>query len=117
MKKHGRIKINGKAKRRLAAMILAGLAMVPSFVYAAEADWQTVEYFSSRGLDIVNAAAAYDRGFTGKGVRLGVCDQPTNFRHPDFSGKIRLGVSHPRDACGRHRRRRQERRRDAWRRL
>ena len=87
MKKHGRIKINGKAKRRLAAMILAGLATVPSFVYAAEADWQTVEYFSSRGLDIVNAAAAYDRGFTGKGVRLGVCDQPTNFRHPDFSGK------------------------------
>lgn len=87
MKKHGRQKINGKAKRRLAAMILAGLAAVPSFVYAAEADWQTVEYFSSRGLDIVNAAAAYDRGFTGKGVRLGVCDQPTNFRHPDFSGK------------------------------
>lgn len=87
MKKHGRIKINGKAKRRLAAMILAGLATVPSFVYAAEADWQTVEYFSSRGLDIVNAAAAYDRGFTGKGIRLGVCDQPTNFRHPDFSGK------------------------------
>ena len=87
MNKHGRIKINGKAKRRLAAMILAGLATVPSFVYAAEADWQTVEYFSSRGLDIVNAAAAYDRGFTGKGVRLGVCDQPTNFRHPDFSGK------------------------------
>ncbi len=87
MKKHGRQEINGKAKRRLTAMILAGLATVPSFVYAAEADWQTVEYFSSRGLDIVNAAAAYDRGFTGKGVRLGVCDQPTNFRHPDFSGK------------------------------
>ena len=87
MNKHGRIKINGKAKRRLAAMILAGLATVPSFVYAAEADWQTVEYFSSRGLDIVNAAAAYDLGFTGRGVRFGVCDQPTNFRHPDFSGK------------------------------
>ncbi len=87
MKKHGRQVINGKAKRRLTAMILAGLATVPSFAYAAESDWQTVEYFSSRGLDIVNAAQAYDLGFTGKGVRLGVCDQPTNFTHPDFSGK------------------------------
>ena len=87
MKKHGKQRINGKAKRRLAAMILAGLAAAPSFACAAESDWQTVEYFSSRGLDIVNAAQAYDLGFTGKGVRLGVCDQPTNFNHPDFSGK------------------------------
>lgn len=87
MKKHGRQRINGKAKRRLAALILAGLAAVPSFACAAESDWQSVEYFSSRGLDIVNAAPAYDLGFTGKGVRLGVCDQPTNFEHPDFSGK------------------------------
>lgn len=87
MNKHKKQELHGKAKRRLAAMILAGLAAAPSFACAAESDWQTVEYFSSRGLDIVNAAQAYDLGFTGKGVRFGVCDQPTNFNHPDFSGK------------------------------
>ncbi len=87
MKKHGTQKLNGKATRRLAALILAGLATAPSFAYAAEADWKTPEYFASRGLDIVNAAAAYDLGFTGKGIRLGVCDSPVNFKHPDFSGK------------------------------
>ena len=38
MKKHGRQRINGKAKRRLAALILAGLAAAPSFACAAEAD-------------------------------------------------------------------------------
>ncbi|MBQ9376522.1 MAG: hypothetical protein IJU05_01790, partial [Schwartzia sp.] len=87
MKKPGRKMNNKKAKRRLTALILAGLATAPSFACAAEADWKTPEYLASGGLDIVNAAQAYDLGFTGKGIRLGVCDSPVNFKHPDFSGK------------------------------
>ena len=92
MRKMKRKKLSGARRRILTAMILAGLSALPfaaasSVAGAAEADWQTEEYFASRGLDIVNAAAAYDLGFTGKGVRFGVCDQPTNFGHPDFSGK------------------------------
>ncbi|ORT98835.1 Extracellular serine protease precursor [Anaerovibrio sp. JC8] len=42
---------------------------------------------ASNGLDIVNAAAAYDQGYTGRGITMGVCDQPINFSHTDFSGK------------------------------
>lgn len=54
---------------------------------AYASDWETPEYLASNGLDIVNAAAAYDQGYTGRGITMGVCDQPINFSHPDFSGK------------------------------
>ncbi len=38
-------------------------------------------------MELINAAAAYEAGYTGKGVILGIADYPVNFLHPEFSGK------------------------------
>ena len=38
-------------------------------------------------LDAVNAASAYANGYTGKGVIVGVCDDPINFLVPEFDLK------------------------------
>ena len=72
-------------KKILSAMLTAGI-----FFYGnvASADnFRDTEYFGSGGLDLINAAAAYEKGFTGKGVTIGVLDQPINFLHPKFSSK------------------------------
>ena len=53
----------------------------------AAADFQDAEYYASNGLDIINAADAYALGYTGKGITLGICDQPTNFLSPEFNQK------------------------------
>ncbi|SEH43273.1 S8 family serine peptidase [Selenomonas sp. KH1T6] len=78
-----------KGSKKLA--ILAALTMGFFFnghAWAAEAaDFQTPEYYASFGLDLLNAASAYAKGYTGKGVILGVCDQPANFLHPEFANK------------------------------
>ena len=54
---------------------------------AAPADFETPEYYASTGLDIINAAEAYDQGITGKGVTIGISDIPINFASPEFSNK------------------------------
>ena len=54
---------------------------------AGASAFETPEYFASRGLDLINAAAAYEKGFTGKGVTIGISDDPSNFTSPEFSTK------------------------------
>ncbi|MDR6093273.1 subtilase-type serine protease [Stenotrophomonas sp. SORGH_AS321] len=49
--------------------------------------WHTDEFKSNWGLGAINADAAYARGLTGKGVRLGVFDTGTELLHPEFAGK------------------------------
>ena len=51
------------------------------------ADHQTTEYNSSTGLDMINAADAYAKGWTGEGAVLGVIDTWQDKDHPDFNGK------------------------------
>lgn len=49
--------------------------------------WRSTEFNADWGLGAVNADAAYARGLSGKGVRLGVFDSGTGLDHPEFAGK------------------------------
>jgi autotransporter-associated beta strand protein len=72
-----------------AILIAAALSLLASFP-ANSADikeFQTKEYYSSNGLDIINAAEAYSKGFTGKDITIGINDQPVNLEHNDFELK------------------------------
>ncbi|QKW55589.1 autotransporter serine protease [Stenotrophomonas sp. NA06056] len=51
------------------------------------ASWRTSEFNRDWGLQAVNADAAYARGLTGAGIRLGVFDSGTGLDHPEFAGK------------------------------
>ncbi|MBQ7453613.1 MAG: S8 family serine peptidase [Selenomonadaceae bacterium] len=81
--------IFSKAKKIfLSAIISAGIFFGGTVADAETTqNFEDAEYFGSDGLDIINAAAAYKKGFTGKGVTIGVLDQPINFLHPKFSAK------------------------------
>ncbi|MDL2216416.1 S8 family serine peptidase [Desulfovibrio sp. OttesenSCG-928-M14] len=68
---------------RLAFRLVAGLCalcllvITTHSVCVASADsWKTQEYINSTGLNAMNAADAYDLGFTGKGAVVGVLDGP-----------------------------------------
>ena len=73
-------------------LLNAGLA-----VKADVADFETTEYKSMNPnyglfpyynpLDQINAAEAYNAGYTGKGVTVGLYDHPVNFSHPDYTNK------------------------------
>lgn len=82
-------KFLSKAKKFfMSAMLAAGILFCNNIGDAASAnDFRDAEYFGSDGLDLVNAAEAYAKGFTGKGITIGVLDQPINFLHPKFSSK------------------------------
>ena len=59
----------------------------------AEADsFKTKEYYNSNGLNLINAANAYELGYTGKGIILGICDQYVKFDHPEFVTKQNSGT-------------------------
>ncbi len=51
------------------------------------ASWRTTEFNNDWGLQAINADAAYARGLTGAGIRLGVFDSGTGLDHPEFAGK------------------------------
>ena len=78
-----------KKKTILARAIVLGLCLgVFSHARAANpSGFETPEYFKSTGLDIINASAAYAKGYTGKGVTIGVSDDAVNFTSPEFSTK------------------------------
>ncbi|WP_083358482.1 autotransporter outer membrane beta-barrel domain-containing protein [Pseudomonas antarctica] len=54
------------------------------------ASWRSNEFKADWGLGAVNADAAYAAGYTGKGVKLGIFDQPVYAQHPEFDspGKV-----------------------------
>lgn len=96
-----------KTNKKLLSLIALSLLLAkPYNVFAADADsFRTDEYYGmdadpisaqankNGALDIINAAAAYAKGYTGKGVTVGVTDAGTvNFSHPEFSGKTGSGV-------------------------
>ena len=73
-------------------LLNAGLA-----VKAEVADFETPEYKSLNPnyelfptynpLDLINAAEAYNAGYTGKGITVGIYDHPVNFGNLEFSNK------------------------------
>lgn len=96
-----------KTNKKLLSLIALSLLLAkPYNVFAADADsFRTDEYYGmdagpisaqankNGALDIINAAAAYAKGYTGKGVTVGVTDAGTiNFSHPEFSGKTGSNV-------------------------
>lgn len=52
---------------------------------------QGVEYQNQHGLALVNAAEAYQLGFTGKGVVIGVVDSGLDTDHSEFYGRLLPG--------------------------
>ena len=86
-----------KTNKKLLSLIVLSLLLVkPYNVFAAGADSFRTDEYKAMGdnvLDLINAAAAYAQGYTGKGVTVGVTDAGTvNFSHPEFSGKTGSGV-------------------------
>ena len=78
-------------KRSLNSLAMLML-MSSSIANAQSADsFKTAEYneMGYTVLDAVNAASAYANGYTGKGVIVGVCDDPINFLVPEFDLKQR----------------------------
>lgn len=54
--------------------------------------WRSTEFQADWGLGAINADAAYARGLSGKGVRLGVFDSGTGLDHSEFAGKDHRSV-------------------------
>lgn len=83
-------------KKLLSLIVLSLLLAKPYNAFAADADSFRTDEYKAMGenvLDLVNAAAAYAQGYTGKGVTVGVTDAGTiNFSHPEFSGKTGSNV-------------------------
>jgi subtilase-type serine protease len=63
------------------AATIANSQSTPSIFY-------TSEYFANWGLQYTYAADAWALGFTGKGVRLGIIDDPAQLSHSEFAGRI-----------------------------
>ncbi|MBP5468056.1 MAG: S8 family serine peptidase [Candidatus Riflebacteria bacterium] len=69
-------------------IIAAALTMLASFPANCTSieEFQTEEYYASN-LDLINAAEAYAKGYTGKGVTIGINDTPVNIEHESFADK------------------------------
>ncbi|PYA55858.1 autotransporter outer membrane beta-barrel domain-containing protein, partial [Serratia marcescens] len=50
------------------------------------ASWRSSEFNAEWGLGVIHADQAYAAGYTGKGIKLGIFDQPVYAKHPEFSG-------------------------------
>lgn len=69
----------------LAAAMTIALASWQS--HAAVSDFETDEYKAMGSLHLINASSAYDLGYTGKGIVIGLIDQIANANHSELSGK------------------------------
>ena len=72
-----------------AIIIASAISLLASFPAnsASIEEFQTEEYYGSGGLDLINAAEAYSKGYTGKGVTIGINDHPVNLQHESFADK------------------------------
>ncbi|MFL4214754.1 S8 family serine peptidase, partial [Enterobacter mori] len=75
----------------ISTCFLAATFCLPPGPLQAAADFRTPEYYASTGLDYLRAAEAYERGYTGKGVIVGVLD--AGFATSgEFAGKYPYGI-------------------------
>ncbi|SDB54811.1 subtilase-type serine protease [Pseudomonas sp. NFACC23-1] len=74
----------------LCALATLGAAQAAPYVEGGRAgnpdSWRSSEFNAEWGLGAINAQQAYAAGYTGKGVKLGIFDQPVYAAHPEFSG-------------------------------
>ncbi|MBC3382831.1 autotransporter domain-containing protein [Pseudomonas sp. SWRI179] len=74
----------------LCALATLGTAQAAPYVEGGRAgepdSWRSSEFNAEWGLGAINAQQAYAAGYTGKGVKLGIFDQPVYAAHPEFSG-------------------------------
>ncbi|SDT61414.1 autotransporter serine protease [Pseudomonas prosekii] len=74
----------------LCAMATLGTAQAAPYVENGKlgdpGSWRSAEFNADWGVGAVNAQNAYAAGYTGKGVKLGIFDQPVYAAHPEFSG-------------------------------
>jgi hypothetical protein len=63
------------------------LGTVTANMSSVVTDHQTTEYNNNHGLNTINAAQAYARGWTGEGAVLGVIDTWQDTDHPELDGK------------------------------
>ncbi|MDA9019692.1 S8 family serine peptidase [Flavimaricola sp.] len=50
-------------------------------------DFLTEEFFANWGLDNIRAQYAWSQGFTGKGEKIAIVDEPAQVTHPEFIGR------------------------------
>lgn len=66
-----------------------GVAQAAPYAEAGQAgnaaSWRSPEFTAQWGLGAINADQAYAAGYTGKGVKLGIFDQPVYAPHPEFA--------------------------------
>ncbi len=83
----------------LCCLASLGTAQAAPYVEAGKqgdaASWRSNEFKADWGLGAVNADVAYAAGYSGKGVKLGIFDQPVYAQHPEFSspGKVQTLVT------------------------
>lgn len=74
------------------ALGLAGIGQAGASNYIEQgkagdaASWRSSEFNAEWGLGAIHADEAYAAGYTGKGIKLGIFDQPVYAKHPEFSG-------------------------------
>lgn len=66
-----------------------GVAHAAPYLEAGQAgtaaSWRSAEFNADWGLGAINADQAYAAGYSGKGIKLGIFDQPVYAPHPEFS--------------------------------
>ncbi|CAI2532944.1 Extracellular serine protease precursor [Serratia liquefaciens] len=54
------------------------------------ASWRSKEFNAEWGLGAIHADQAYAAGYTGKGIKLGIFDQPVYAKHPEFASQNKV---------------------------
>lgn len=73
---------------------LMGTAQAAPYVESGRlgdaSSWRSSEFKADWGLGAIHADSAYAAGYSGKGVKLGIFDQPVYAQHPEFAGKDKM---------------------------
>lgn len=73
---------------------LMGTAQAAPYVESGRlgdaSSWRSNEFKADWGLGAIHADSAYAAGYSGKGVKLGIFDQPVYAKHPEFAGKDKI---------------------------
>ena len=65
---------------------------IEASLYIPKENFETPEYKSQWGLELINASTAYSSGGTGKGIVIGIIDEAIDWGHHEF---LREGILHP----------------------
>src|SRR5690606_12523736 len=56
--------------------------------HSSPSSFVTPEFRANWGLGVIRAQDAFAMGYTGKGVKLGIADEPFQFTHPEFANRV-----------------------------